>query len=245
MTQPVVIEGVQITNPTQVWHELKNSRLHFGKDGETWLSGGWYEANMEAGGTMCLGNMLKFVTHGRKKKPENMSTAAMDQAEHLVAVLIAKNEIRAQAAREAVEESKIATRLKMAEEGADTDTIVGFNDSKEQSTKGFKAISDVLEQAAELVKPYAFTHSVTIAAEVMSLDEKRQIQDDVYEDSFGTTMTEWFSPKNTQAREKMEGEFKNWLDGFEERGWGTFWSELADCDTPECEKARKELLGIE
>jgi len=239
-----VIEGVQITNPTQVWHELKNSRLHFGKDGETWLSGGWYEANMESLGTMCLGNMLKFVTHGRKNEPKTMSHEAMDQAEHLVAVLIAKNEIKQQAIRDGLEEAQVATRLKMAEEGADTDTIVGFNDSKEQGKAGFKEIANVLEQAAELVKPYAFTHSVTIAADVMSLEEKREIQDAVYEDGFGTTMAEWFSPSNTQARTKMEGEFKAWLDGFEERGWDTFWSELEDCHTPECEKARKELLGI-
>lgn len=210
MNTPLVIEGVLISNPTRVWHELKNSRAHFGPDGRMWLSGGWYSPE---NGSMCLANMLRFVTHGRVGNTEDAADAAgvaMDEAERLVTVVMQKEHPQ-------YTDAEIPT----------------FNDRQNQGPEGFKAIAGVLDLAAELVKPHAFTHSVTIAEEAMSADESEEIRRAVDAD--------WWGAFGKRKRGKLQRQFREWLDGFEERGWATFWDELAECDTPECQQAKERL----
>jgi len=204
------IYGIDIKNPTAVWHVLKNSRAYLGKNGEAWLSGGWY-----ANGSMCLANVLRHVTHGYASKPRAQDHEYHDMAERLVT-------------------AHVRSRYMAG-------SIPTFNDGRTQSREGFKAIVEVLDDVADMVKPFAFTHSVTIASEVMSEREKKAMDEAVWKD-----LTKAFRSSRGARRRlsQVETSFANWLDDHEKRGWTGFWEELADCDTPECEEARKELLGV-
>jgi hypothetical protein len=206
--QSVVIHDVHISNPTRVWHELKNSRLKFGPKGETWLSGGW-----NSGNSQCLANMLRYVSRaGAEDTPDDYGhTLAQSEAERLVTKLVSHK---------------------------GWESIPGFNDSKSPGPEGFKAISEVLDEAAALVKPYAFTHSVTIASEIMTKQEKDEMNRAVWSEFLRKDARKL----KDKVSEKVQ-DFVDWLDSYEDRGWDTFWDELAECDTPECEEMKKEFIN--
>lgn len=224
----VVVKGISIENPTRVWHELMNSRERL--EQRRWNSRGWFEPGEEF--TMCLANVIRWTVKGSVRDPGEFSrrTDAMDQAEALVLACIQERY------------------------GEHVEDIPQFNDA---TTRTYKDIVESLDWALEAIKPFAFTHTITIAANVMTDEEKRQMQDAYAADlssywSFKKPKRSWWSNTIVPAitgRRRVESNpvvdtFNEWLDSFEVRGWDSFWKELAECDTEECEEARRRLLNV-
>jgi len=248
VTNVVEVYGVQVSNPTGVWHEIMNARANL-MDGKRWLSGGW--AHIEGsfrkeGYSMCLANVLRYVVSGRKDEPqEHVRNGLSDMY---------------------VAEKVVFAAVRRRWPGRDYDDIPGFNDS---DSVGWPEIEEVMLMAANELKPHAFKHTVTMARDVMTPAEREEM------DALGlqSMSWSWWSGKKkgrNRARDargrftrkepttmgnirsvpalagvqRTEGEFKEWLDSFDTRGWDLFWDELLDCTTPECERARKELMGV-
>jgi hypothetical protein len=238
----VVIHGVTVHEPTKTWMQLMNTRHKVLDKKTNWHRSGWFE-----GQTQCLANAIRFVIHQPVEMPKSMADAgAESEAERLVL----------RAIQETYEE--------------DMPEIPVFNDA---SGRDFKDIQKVLDIAIEWVKPHAQTFAVTYANEVMNEEEKKEIADAVFdaEDKIwaenaakrGWHWTPYgfrdkkgrFSPEpSRRMKERYEPaaewsseamiSFRAWLDGHEERGWGTFWDELSDCNgDKDCEERIKALAA--
>jgi hypothetical protein len=159
----VMIGTVRVENPTATWTQLMNVRHNVLGRKERWNSGAWYEENEEkprGGGvrprefTMCLANAIRFVTKASKNMPKELSAVAADSdAEQLV--LLAIGQVH----------------------GVYAGEIPPYNDN---ANRRYEDILKVLDHAIEQVAPYARTYAITIAQEVMTPQEKAEVQDAVH-----------------------------------------------------------------
>lgn len=225
-----VVYGVEIDNPAGVWTELKNAQMRLKEKG--WVKT-WYDGNSG----MCLANALRFVVHGNKNAPMSFPESPILVAEELTYAVIEQH------APEFAKREEF--RLAVARGRNPYTSIPAFND---EGDRVLEDVLRVLDMALAAVKPLAFQHSVTMATEVMTPEEQEEIRLAVREDfksRFSSSWKRWLkSDKSNKSANPVVQEFTGWLDSFEERGWDTFWDELADCETPECEEMRKELLGV-
>lgn len=243
----VRVEGVRIDNPVAVWHEIKNAREVLGDEGKGWNSSGWYNLRDN---TMCLANVLRFVGLGERENPRsygNMGTVSEKlDAENLVRHLVAKKYGRSSIPH--FNDSRVLTNFDRGPEKA--------------FKKGFKQVAEILDEAAKIVKPHAFAHTVTVANEVMSVKERKKIEKAVAKDRVEQAAKWWkkFDPrKNKEDQEEIKRrvaqlekesndplvvEFRQWLDSFDERGWDSFFDELADCNDEDCKQIRL-LVGVQ
>jgi hypothetical protein len=145
---PTLIEDVQVDNPTGVWMQLMNTRRRVLDKREKWNNDGWYSATVQ---TMCLSNALRYVAHGQEGKPTAFSRDIdnRDQAELITMLAIVK-----------------VARTPYTD-------IPEFND---ETGRRFTEIVRVLDTAIEMVAPYAKTFATTYADDVMTAEEKKEIQ---------------------------------------------------------------------
>jgi hypothetical protein len=150
---PQVIEGVRVDNPTAVWMQLTNTRRRVLDKESKWNDKGWYNGDASKP-TMCLANALRYVARGEHGQPGSFAREQGDveQAERIVMQAIVK-----------------------VARAAYTD-IPDFNDATDRQ---FDTIVRVLDAAIELVAPYAKTFAITYADDVMTPEEKKEIQDAV------------------------------------------------------------------
>jgi hypothetical protein len=256
----MVIEGVQVDNPTAVWTQLMNVRHNVLNDQSKWHPQTWFEAT-RSGNKMCLANAIRYVTRGDSGAPNDFGGGnARDQAERLVLAAIVK--INGSYA-----------------------SIPDFND---EDRRRHAEIVKVLDVAIEMVKPHARQIVLTFADD-MPPEEKKEIdrqiriaEDEIWReqvakwgvhlDADGTWrnrsgqfahVPEWvrrdqpvwpmdypLEPVMPPVRTKSSGAlpFTTWLKGHKKRGWDTFWDELLDCpekaDDPLCEAAKQALERV-
>jgi hypothetical protein len=146
----VVIEGVKVDNPTGVWMQLMNTRRRVLDRVEKWNDKGWYSGDAFRP-TMCLANALRYVARGERGQPAAFSREQgdLEQAERVVMKAI----------------------VKVAH--ATYDDIPDFNDA---TYRQFDQIVRVLDEAIEMVAPYAKTFAISYADDVMTPEEKQEIQ---------------------------------------------------------------------
>jgi hypothetical protein len=246
----VLIEGVEVENPTAVWMQLTNTRRQVLQDKKFWNDSGWYRGKGEFVDdkgkftqvpTMCLANAIRFVTFGRKGQNKAMNGAAMDVAETLVLATINRHFKHLQ---------------------GEVSEIPSFND---QQGRRYEEIAAVLDKAIELVEPFARTWAFTIAEEVMTRQEREEIDDAIrkQEDLLWSEWRKGSARKDKQGRWRKNGKFvkapkwekkmlatpkdvtrfKGDLKDLDQRGWDTFWTELTACpdDDLECQERAKQF----
>jgi hypothetical protein len=152
----VRIEGIRVDNPTAVWTQLKNTRHNVLKDKEKWNPGGWYEQSGDRRNpfTMCLANAVRWVARGTVKEPTTFNYKTdgdLETAEKIILVAIPK-----------------------AMRGSEYEEIPAFND---HSARKFEQIVRVLDQAIEMVAPYAKADVTTFADDVMTKEELAEIRE--------------------------------------------------------------------
>jgi hypothetical protein len=187
----VRIEGIRVDNPTAVWTQLKNTRHNVLKDKEKWNPGGWYEQSGDRRNpfTMCLANAVRWVARGTVKEPTTFNYKTdgdLETAEKIILVAIPK-----------------------AMRGSEYEEIPAFND---HSARKFEQIVRVLDQAIEMVAPYAKADVTTFADDVMTKEELAEIREatwkaeeamwDEYRAKWGVRFTEgkWRTAKGKFAK---------------------------------------------
>lgn len=246
----VQVQGVVVENPTQVWMQLVNTRRTVLNKAKFWNHGSWFGARSDRGpdgeyeviNTMCLANAIRFVAHGRKGEEQELSQ--VDQHSR-------------------VAEQLTLAAINHASEGASYDSIPEFNDV---TRRRYTEILQVLDVAIEWIKPHARTYALSIAEDVMTRQERAEIDEKVrhaendmhrewvkknravlgadgrYRNGYGRFMRTptWMknrTPKPAQEIQQFERELKD----LEKRGWEPFWAELAECSDgdKECEERVK------
>jgi hypothetical protein len=155
-----VIEGLEVENPTAVWMQLMNTRHNVLSAKSAWNPGGWFEQHdaRRKVFTMCLANAIRFVSQGYKGEPATYSytegsgqitDADLEMAEALVLRAIPKLPGSPQHS-----------------------AIPQFNDAGGRKHAEILAVLDI---AIEMVKPYARTTAMIYADDVMTPDEKAEI----------------------------------------------------------------------
>jgi len=150
---PTVIEGVRVANPTAVWMQLMNTRHNVLNQAEKWNNGGWFDQGRGAGGwrpfTMCLANAVRFVTRGTASEPQVYSRERleMDEAEAILLKAIVKA-------------------------AGPVGDIPDYNDA---ARRRYEEIVAVLDTAIKLVEPFARKIAMVYADDVMTPEEKLEI----------------------------------------------------------------------
>lgn len=201
----VNIAGVEVKNPTAVWTQLVNTRRNVLNKSGKWLSGGWFVGPPgRTEYTMCLANAIRFVTQGNRNQPQGLpgdeNEPQMDVAEMVVLAVV----------------------------NQEFPDAYGFNDIpsfNDMEGRHFEHIEKVLDKAIEMLEPHAKVATITFAHDVMTKEERDEIDQATWE----------------AEKQIWEEYFTSWLDDHEKRGWATFWDELLDCQTEKCKQAR-ELL---
>jgi hypothetical protein len=238
----VIVEGVSVKNPTQVWMELQNTRRNVLTKRNRWNDSGWISGDLGSGSlfTMCLANAVRYVGLGVNGRPAafSRSTAQMTVAEELIVKAIGKLN------------------------GHPVEDIPAWNDNNQRR---FSEVIAVIDQAIEWIKPHAQTYAITYATDIMTPEELAEqdkqviaIQNQMWRERYmGSGYRQdkkgrirdalgRFArlPAQTVAQTREVNQFKLWIDDFDRRGWDKFWDELFECDEgdEDCQKA-KALIG--
>jgi hypothetical protein len=208
------IGNVRIENPTKTWTQLMNVRHNVLAEADRWNNGTWFEGDRNVN-TMCLANAVRFVIRGNAKTPENMAHVSDNHdAERLL--LWAINDI------------SMVGRY---------DAIPSYNDA---GGRNHKHILEALDHAIKALAPHAKVYAITIAADVMTDEEKAEVNAGVRKAEDEIWAERWPNVERSTAML----EFRAWLNDHQKRGWGTFWDELADCKGDEdCEKRMEAALA--
>jgi hypothetical protein len=151
-----VIEGVGVENPTAVWMQLMNTRHNVLNRAEKWNPSNWTDHDGKGKvTTMCLANAVRYVTRGTADEPTTYTrqTRHMDQAEAIVLQAI----------------------LKMADKTGEDEGITDIPDYNDAEGRRYAEIVAVLDQAIEMVAPYARKTALIFADDVMTPEEKQEI----------------------------------------------------------------------
>jgi hypothetical protein len=239
----VIIDGVSVENPTAVWMQLKNTRMVLGKR-QSWNNNGWFlpPDGLGRASTMCLANAIRYVVKGTKATPTDHARESLLDAE--------------------IAELVVLAQIQKLTGDAD---IPSYNDA---TGRRHAEILQTLDMAIEAVAPHARTHAMVFADEVMTAAERKEIDDAVWrvegemweedrqrfaihQDGKGNwrdgggrfaQVPAWV---RNPERSRTMIEFRNWLTDHQERGWGTFWDELKECDPekdPHCSETENAVV---
>jgi hypothetical protein len=149
---PAVIEGVEVENPTAVWMQLMNTRHNVLNQSKKWNSSNWTDTDGNGKvTTMCLANAVRYVTRGVASEPATYTRTRsdMDDAEAIV--------------------------LKAILWVADSEEVTDIPDYNDASGRRYAEIVAVLDTAIKMVAPYARKTALIFADDVMTPEEKQEI----------------------------------------------------------------------
>jgi hypothetical protein len=268
----VLIEDIDVENPTGVWMQLMNARRNVLNSRTRWNPGGWFEMTSHQAGafTMCLANAVRFVANGNMSQPDEHAYRSGGDEEMEVAERI------------------VMVAIQQAATAGYFGSIPEYNDTGQRR---YHEIIKVLDTAIEIVEPFARSEAIIFADDVMTDEERKEVaravrkaEDEMWAEQVAKfklrkdTKGMWRTAKGhfakvplwvrygldrdpapikvkaeaikLQPAAKAEAiEFKGWLDNHEKRGWESFWDELLQCDKDdpgykECQAAKEALALV-